>query len=140
MKTTAIFSVLILAISLNLTASTPQIGEDNLSNKNKAFLYASLTNIEENIREVSAWMLNDKAFKPKTTNSVSFANIPEAFVTVEKRRILEDWMFNDALFSDFEEAAPIEEWMFNDEQFTTPEKLIPLQTWMLDYNTFRIKK
>ncbi|MGQ1889080.1 hypothetical protein ACT29H_01410 [Thermophagus sp. OGC60D27] len=140
MKTSAIVSMIILALTMNLNAATPQTGETLLSIKHKATLFASLRNIEENTKKISAWMLNEKNFEPGVKKMESNRVMPAAFITVEKSRSIEKWMLNDALFSDYEEATPIEEWMFNDSLFSDSEKQVTIKNWMLDVNSFRTQK
>jgi len=140
MRTSAIVSMIALALTINLNAATPQKGGALLSVKHKATLFASLRNIEENTKKVSDWMFNESFFEPGMKKMESKAVKSFNFETIEKTKSISEWMLNDALFTDYEKATPIEDWMFNDALFSNSEKMTPVKDWMLNYQSFSNKK
>ncbi|MDA3820532.1 MAG: hypothetical protein PF590_08750, partial [Candidatus Delongbacteria bacterium] len=107
MKTSIIFTVIALAITMNLNAETP-VERNTYPSANASVVNAFKALEEENI-EVSSWMLDIAAFETE-------------YVGVD------DWMFDVNAFA--ETSMAVEEWMFNESLFTDYEKNIELEDWM----------
>lgn len=106
MKTTAIFSIIALALTININAENPNRRLASTSAKlNANFLeYINTSNYEEENAEVAEWMLDETAFEE-----------------TEELVKIEDWMLTPEAFTCYgdydEETIEIEDWMLNPDAF-----------------------
>ncbi len=127
MKTSAIFTLITIALTINLNAASP-------SNE----FISSLNNIEENTIEVEDWMLDIDAFDTESERMdqeewmTSFDQDVEPLITIE------DWMLDEALFTDYEQMVKIENWMLDESLFTDYESNLAIREWMFDIQAFTI--
>ena len=141
MKTSVIFSALLLAVSLNANATNstekPLKGYEE---RNNSRLFAVLETVKEEAANIEAWMLDAESFaekdefreveawmldpltftKPETANAAVALNhyftdeYEEAFLEIEPWMLSEESYGLDYFEADYEEAfLPIEGWMFN---------------------------
>jgi hypothetical protein len=116
MKTSAIFTLIALALTITIKAANPS----------QEFL-ASLNNgYEENI-EVADWMLNVEAFD----SEAEIIEIEEWMTsfdqTINPIIAIEDWMLNASLFSEKEERIKLEDWMLDESLFEDYEKTLTIK-------------
>ncbi|WP_462319533.1 hypothetical protein [Marinilabilia sp.] len=125
MKTTAIFSIIALALTININAENPNRRLASTSAKlNANFLeYINTSNYEEENAEVAEWMLD-----------------VDAFETNEEVLEIEEWMLDETAFEETEELVKIEDWMLTPEAFTCygdyDEENIEIEDWMLNPDAF----
>lgn len=141
MKTSAIFSAMILAVAINIhAAGNEEKPLKKVNEEHTAGLFAVLETIEEPADNLEAWMLDPAAFsetnefieveewmldvsifgKPET--ATARVVVDEYFTAdyAEDLLVIEPWMLSlniygpDYFEADFEEEfLPIEDWMFN---------------------------
>jgi len=140
MKTSAIFSLIAIAMTLNLKAANND-GDLNNATTTSAYFLETLDMIEEKTLDVSDWMLDVESFRePKVL--VEDWMLEESFFE-EHEDILEideTWMFNVDAFlgmeTDFEEDInEVEEWMFLVTSFSDDfkEEISPIEEWMFNF-------
>ncbi|WP_010664976.1 hypothetical protein [Marinilabilia salmonicolor] len=148
MKTSAIFSLIALTLTINLNASNPS----------QEFIASLENTYEENI-EVADWMLDINGFAADADMieieewMTDFDQTLGSFIPIENWMLdetlftdneelvnLEEWMFNESLFTDYEENLAIKEWMFNVQAFTgdtnNGNETIKIEDWMINFDTF----
>ncbi|RCW37322.1 hypothetical protein [Marinilabilia salmonicolor] len=125
MKTSAIFSLIALTLTINLNASNPS----------QEFIVSLNSSYEENI-EVADWMLDINEFSAET-EMIEIEEWMTAFdQTLESFIPIEDWMLNETLFTDNEELVQLEAWMLNEALFTDYERNLALKEWMFNVQAF----
>lgn len=152
MKTTALFSLIVTMLMLNVNTSgsintLPEPiykGVEIASIAPVNNLVSILEGDFEEMLDVHAWMLDENAFAPVFETEVipveewmlNLDYASEPFTEVE------DWMLNAELFeaneSFFDETLePVEEWMINLEAFSYEvQPMIEVEDWMLDVELF----
>lgn len=132
MKTSAIFTIVALALTMTLNA-------ENTYPLTSASLLNAIETVEEENIAVSSWMLNPEAFE--TEYAVVENRVFAIDALAETSMEIEEWMFNESLFTDYEKNIELKEWMFDVNDFlntgTLQEEFLEIEDWMLDVESFR---
>lgn len=122
MKTSAIFSLIAIAMTLNLNAANND-GDLNRATNTSANFLATLDMIDEKALDVSDWMLDVESFR-------------------EPKVLVEDWMLDESFFEEHEDMIEIDEtWMFNVDAFLGmetdfQEDITEVEEWMFSVTSF----
>jgi len=138
MKTSAIFTLAVIAMTMNLNALTPN-PKEMAFNIDAGFI-ATLYTVEEAETAVTDWMFDVDAFEtePAMSEIEPWMLDVDAF---SEPAVLTEASFNfDDLEDDYEEMIELEEWMFDVDQFMEEEdfeeEMIEFEAWMFDVDAF----
>ncbi len=126
MKTAAIFTLVAVALTINLNATNPS--EEFVS---------SLNTVEEKNIEVADWMLNIDAFDTESEMMEVEEWMTNFDQDVEPLIAVEDWMLDESQFTDYEQLVQVESWMLDESLFTDYESNLAIRDWMLDIQAFK---
>ena len=119
MKTSVFFSMIAVAFVLNLNTAHAAENMMKPAHSKHSVSYTALHDVlyagEEEMKEVSEWMLN-----------------PEAFESEVEIIEIEDWM----LEAFAESSVEVEDWMLDLTHFEDGEGLVEIEDWMLDVDSF----
>lgn len=142
MKTSVFFSIIALALTVNLNAANNE-NEPRKENALPASLNLSelLAVEEEEILEVSEWMTDEEAFEAsyELREIEDWMLVPTAFEKPEVKEVA--FALDASLFEDFEEEIiPVEPWMLSFEAYdfeyfeaNYEEEILPIEDWMFNF-------
>lgn len=142
MKTSVFFSIIALALTVNLNAAN----NENEPRKEKTLpanlnLSELLAVEEENILEVSEWMTDAEAFETnyELREIEGWMLDPSAFEKPEVKKA--SFELDASVFEDYEEELlQVEPWMLSVESYDLEyfeadfeEEILPIEDWMLNF-------
>ena len=121
MKTSVLFSMIAVAFVLNLNTAHAEENMMNSAHSKHTVSHSTLFDVlyagEEELKEVSEWMLN-----------------PDAFESEVEIIEIEPWMLDEGAFAEI--SVDVEDWMLDATLFEGGEDLVEIEDWMLDADSF----